>query len=113
MTDEEFWQALRDMPEPTPVDYRIYYNEQGELLFYSMEDVPGTYLTIDAETFSRSATNVVVQDGRLFEIINTTTAKLEHSSTGTPCDPDDVSIVVPETQEHQRWSKQRHGLKSN
>jgi len=56
---------------------------------------------------------VVVQDGQLFEIINTTTAKLEHSSTGTPCDPDDVSIVVPETQEHQRWSKQRHGLKSN
>jgi hypothetical protein len=80
MTDEEFWQVLRDMPEPKPVDYRIYYNEQGELLFYSMEDVPGTYLTIDAETFSRSATNVVVQDGQLFEIINTTTAKLEHSA---------------------------------
>ena len=80
MTDEEFWQALRDMPEPRPVDYRIYYNEQGELLFYSMEDVPGTYLTIDA---------------------------------GTPCDPDDVSIVVPETHEHQKWSKQRHGLKPN
>ena len=44
MTDEEFWQALRNMPEPKPVDYRIYYNEQGELLFYSMEDVPSTDL---------------------------------------------------------------------
>jgi hypothetical protein len=78
-----------------------------------MEDVPGTYLTINAETFSRSATNVVVQDGQLFEIVNTTTAKLEPSNTGTPCHPNDVSIVVPETHEHQRWSKQTHGLKPN
>jgi hypothetical protein len=113
MTDEEFWQALRDMPEPKPVDYRLYHNDQGEPLFYSMEDVPGTYLTVDADTFARSATNVVVQDGRLFEIVNTTTAKLQPSDTGTPCDPNDVSIVVPETHEHQRWSKQRHGLKPN
>ena len=113
MTDEEFWQALRAMPDPKPVDYRIYYNEQGELLFYSMDDVPGTYISIDADAFARSATNVVVQDGRLFEIVNTTTVKLQPSDTGTPCHPDDVCIVVPETHEHQRWSKQRHGLKPN
>ena len=113
MTDEEFWQALRDMPEPKPVDYRIYYNEQGELLFYSMEDRPGTYISIDAETFARSATNVVVQDGKLFEIVSTTTVKLKPGNTGTPCHPDDVTIVVPDTHEHQRWSKQTHGLKPN
>ena len=113
MTDEEFWQAVRNMPEPKPVDYRIYYNEQGELLFYSMDDVPGTYISIDADAFARSATNVVVQDGRLFEIVNTTTVKLQPSDTGTPCDTNDVSIVVPETHKHQRWSKQRHGLKPN
>jgi len=113
MTDEEFWQVLKDIPEPKPVFYRLYYNEQGEPLFYSMEDVPGTYLTIDADAFTRSATNVVVQDGKLFEIVNTTTVKLYPGDTGIPCHPDDVCIVVPETQEHQRWSKQRHGLKPN
>jgi hypothetical protein len=78
-----------------------------------MEDVPGTYLTIEAETLSLSATKVIVQDGQLFEIINTTTAKLEPANTGTPCDPDDVTIVVPETNQHQRWSKHRRGLKPN
>jgi hypothetical protein len=113
MTDEEFWQALRAMPGPKPVDYRIYYNEQGELLFYSMDDLPGTYISIDADAFARCATNVVVQDGKLFEIVSTTTVKLQPSDTGTPCHPDDVSIVVPETHEHQRWSKQTHGLKPN
>lgn len=113
MTDEEFWQALRNMPKPKPVDYRLYYNAQGELLFYSMDDLPGTYISIDAEKFALSATNVVVQDGKLFEIVNTTTAKLQPSDTGTPCHHEDVSIVVPETHKHQRWSKQRHGLKPN
>jgi hypothetical protein len=113
MTDEEFWQALRDMPVPKPLSYRLYYNEQGEPIFYTMDDEPGTYIDIDAETFARSATNVVVQDGRLFEIVSTTTVKLEPADTGTPCHPDNVCIVVPETQEHQRWSKKRHGLKPN
>ena len=84
MTDEEFWQALRDMPEPNPVDYRLYYNDQGEPLFYSMDDLPGTYISIDADAFARSATNVVVQDSKLFEIVNTTTTKSQPSDTGTP-----------------------------
>jgi hypothetical protein len=113
MTDEEFWQALRAMPEPQSLSYRLYYNEQGEPLFYTMEDEPGTYIDIDADAFARSATNVVVQDNKLFEIVNTTTVKLQPSDTGTPCHPDDVCIIVPETNKYQRWSKQRHGLKPN
>lgn len=103
MTEDEFWSILAAMPEPQPVFWRLYHDEDGKPITYSMEDLPGTYISIDAETYARACFAVKVKDGRLIEL-----AKLEQrlmpSDTGTPCYPDNVAIVVPETEPHQRWS---------
>jgi hypothetical protein len=107
MQIDEFWNILHDMPEPRPVFYRLYHQD-GVPLFYSMEDLPGTYIEIDAETFSKSPMHVRVRDGHLVESIWRTTARLVHSDTGTACYPDNVAIVVAETEPHQRWSKQTY-----
>jgi|688.fasta_scaffold359463_3 hypothetical protein len=107
MQINEFWGILHDMPEPKPVFFRLYHQD-GVPLFYSMEDIPGTYVEIDAETFSRSSMHVRVRDGKLVESIWRTTAKLVPSAHGTPCHPYNVAIVVPETEPHQRWSKQTY-----
>ena len=107
MQIDEFWSILRAMPEPKPVFYRLYHLD-GVPLFYSMEDRPGTYIEIDAETFSRSPMHVRVRDGRLVESVWRTTTRLVPSDTGTACHPDNVAIVVAETEPHQRWSKQTY-----
>jgi hypothetical protein len=107
MQINEFWSILHDMPEPQLVFYRLYHQD-GAPLFYSMEDLPGTYIEIDAETFSRSPMHVRVRDGQLVESIWQTTARLVPGDTGTPCHPDNVAIVVAETEPHQRWSKQTY-----
>jgi len=73
-----------------------------------MEDVPGTYIEIDAATFARSHTNMRVKDGKLVEIAWTTSTKLIPGDTGTPCDPTDVSIVVSEQQPNTKWSKRTY-----
>ena len=103
MNAEEFWSILHAMPEPQPVSWRLYYNEAGEPTTYSMEHLPGTYIDVDAETHARASFNVRVQDGRLIELKPAVT-RLAPSDTGTPCHPDNVAIVVSETEPHQRWS---------
>ena len=103
MNPEEFWAILHAMPEPQPVSWRLYHNETGEPITYSMEDLPGTYIDVDAETYARAPFNVRVQAGQLIES-KSSVRRLVPSDTGTPCYPDNVAIVVPDTEPHQRWS---------
>jgi hypothetical protein len=108
MTPDEFWSILHNMPETKPVFYRLYYDADGVPLFYSMEDQPGTYIEIDQATFARGASNVRVRDGKLVEITWTTTTKLVPGNSGSPCHPDNVAVIVAESQPHIRWSKRTY-----
>ena len=103
MNAEEFWAILHAMPEPNPIFWRLYYDTAGEPITYSMEDLPGTYIDVDAETFARSPMNVRVQAGRLIEL-KSAVRRLAPGDTGTACDHNNVAIVVAETEPHQRWS---------
>lgn len=108
MTPEEFWSILYSVPEPPTPFFRLYHDDQGRPLFYSMEDCPGTYIEIDQATFARGASNVRVQDGKLIEVTWATTTKLVPGNSGSPCHPDNVAVIVTEDQPHIRWSKQTY-----
>jgi hypothetical protein len=107
MDAEEFWAILHAMPEPQPVFWRLYYNQLGEPITYSMEDMPGTYIDVDPETYARAPWNVRVQAGRLIEA-KPSVRRLAPGDSGTPCHPDNVAIVVAQTEPHQRWSMKTH-----
>lgn len=103
MTEEEFWAALAPTPELTPPSYRLYYGEQGEPLFYSMEDLPGKYVIVDHSTYTNPPTHVRVVDGVLTVLKTTTVLKLQPSDTGTPCHIQNVSIIVDEAHPNKKW----------
>ena len=109
-TTENFWLALAEpVLEPAPIFFRLYYNERGEPVSYSMDDLPGNYIEIDAETYHRSSVNVRVVDGKLVPVVyKRPTSKLKPGTAGTACSTENVSVVVPESQPHIKWS-----LKSN
>jgi hypothetical protein len=107
MNWEEFikiWQESE--PHPKPIFFRLYYNDQGQPLSYSMEDMPGNYIDIDALTYQRSDFNVRVVDGKLVDIPKRTTViKLKPVGTGTPCDHTDVTVVVNSNEPNIKWDK--------
>lgn len=109
-TEENFWKAWAESPPgPAPVFFRLYYDEHGCPISYSMEDLSGNYIDIDAETYQLSSRNVRVIDGKLVHIKpKKTVSKLIPSTSGTACLIDNVSIVVSEQQPHIKWN-----IKSN
>ena len=112
MTEQEFWDILYAPVISYPIFYRLYH-DNGVPLFFSMEDLPGTYIEIDHETYSRNNSNVRIHNGRIIEFSQNIVSKITPGETGTPCHLDDVSIVVALDQPHQRWSKQTYGFESN
>jgi len=108
MTPEQLQQLFQTMPESPQPFYRLYHDDQGLPLFYSMTDEPGTYIEISQEDYHRNASNVRVRNGKLVEVTWKTTTKLIPSNCGTLCHPDNVAVVVAETQPHTRWSKRTY-----
>jgi hypothetical protein len=105
MNEEEFWSILQAIPEPKQIFYRLYYNDAGSPIIYSMEDLPGNYIDVDQSTYVLTPFNVKVIDGKLVYIKPVVTVKkLQPSITGTACDPQDVCIVVDTDQPHVKWT---------
>ena len=110
MNDQEFldfWNAI-EWPEVKQIHYRLYYNDQGQPLFYSHEDQPGKYIDITPEQFALQDMQVRVVDGILKPRKRPVPPKLVPSDTGTPCHPNDVAVVVSAQEEHQRWKLKKY-----
>jgi hypothetical protein len=87
---------LQAQPAPLPtIERRVYYDEQGHVLTYTCEDLPGNYIVVTAEQFSEARPDAIVRDGQLVY-----THKLSHVSrlapaaSGTPTSRHDVNILV-------------------
>lgn len=105
ITTNDLAKMFQDLPTPKPVFYRAYYNDDGTLVCYTMEDLPGKYIEIDQPTYARGLVNVRVIDGKLIEVVpKQTVKKLQPADNGTACDPHNVSIVVDESKPHVKWS---------
>ena len=106
-TTDNFFAAWGvNQADPAPVFFRLYYNEQGLPLYYSMEDLPGNYVEIDQDFYSRSPTNVRVLDGKLHILIqkHITPKLVPNQDHGVACSPQDVCIIVADDQPHIKWS---------
>jgi len=105
MTEQEFWAILQSAPEPKPIFYRLYYNDKGSPIIYSMEDLPDNYIEVDQQTYVSAPFNVCVVNGKLTYIKPVITVKkLQPADRGTACDPRDVCVVVTDDQPNQQWA---------
>ena len=108
LSEEELLQilqtAFQNLPQPKPIFYRLYYNDDGTPIIYSMEELPGNYIDVDQQTYVLTPFNVRVVDGKLTYVDPVITVKkLQPGDSGIPCSPDDVCVVVNDTQKHIKW----------
>jgi hypothetical protein len=71
-----------------------------------MEDLPGDYIEIDAESYALASFNVRVVDGKIKHMapkISVTKLRPDPEK-GTPCHPQDVCVVVNPDQAHTKWN---------
>lgn len=108
LTAEEFWKVLLEPLPQIEIFYRLYYNEDGTPVCYTMEDLPGNYIEVDKDTYLVGSHNVRVVNQELIHLPSVIALpKLRPSqSTGTACDPRDVCVVVNKDMPHTKWSLQ-------
>jgi hypothetical protein len=103
---DSFWQAVADhnwKADEKQLEYRVYYNDDGSIKFYSMEDLPGNYLVIDQDLFNQAKYDMRVKDGKLVRVSRQASWKLVPDVDGTACHPNNVSIVVKNYSNPQYW----------
>jgi hypothetical protein len=106
---DAFWQAVtqHDWAEPEiPLEFRIYYNDQGDIICYSMEDIPGNYIVTDQHTFNQFRTDLKVRDGKLIKITQSASWKLVPSESAEyACAASDITVVVPQDYNNKKYWK--------
>jgi hypothetical protein len=104
---DAFWQAANAhnwTPPEVRQEFRLYYDNTGNVLYYSMEDLPGTFLVIDRITFDQQRFDIRVKDGKIVKLNHPASWKLAPADAGTACHPQDITIVVDNNAENkQHW----------
>ena len=114
MTEQEFLEfwANYKWTDAIPVYYRLYYDDDGLLLFYSHDNLPGKYIDVTPEQCASQDRSVRVIGGKLVRQRTARMAKLVPADSGTLCHSQDVTIVVDD-QPGQYWKKTENVVNTN
>jgi hypothetical protein len=88
------WEA----PPIIKPEFRLYYDDKGNVLFYTCEKPEGNFIVIDAASFAEGRPDVRVVDGKISSAKpGSIVSKLIPDEDGTMCTEEDISIVVNKT----------------
>jgi hypothetical protein len=101
MSEEDYvitWEApIIEKPE-----FRLYYDDKGQVVTYTCEKLDGNYVIIDALTFAEARPDVRVVDGKVVRAgSGAVISRLYPAKTGVLSEAEDVSIITEA--EGQYW----------
>ena len=109
-TTKNFWQAFQDW-QATPVEYkppiqRLYYDDNGTPLFYVDQDLAGNYIDLDGASYIVADMQIRIVDGKIVKVKHPVYIKklVPNSESGTCCHPDNVCVVVNDTESCTKWN---------
>ena len=100
-----FFEALEQFNSTTPdihcdVEYRLYYDDNGQPLFYSTEELDGKYIVVSQTEHTQGRYDITIHNNKVVYPTEYIYQKLVHNEEGTECDINDVSIIG----NGQKWS---------
>lgn len=95
-----------------PVEFRLYYRDDGSVDFYTCEKPEGKFIIIDKNTFSEMRYDIKVIDNKIVKIVpGMTFSKLKPGDEGQSTAKQDVSVVVnSDYTDQQKWKLHIHEL---
>lgn len=104
--NEEGQVIIFEAPKVKSVEFRLYYDDEGKVLFYSGQEQEGKFIVVDSQTYAEGRMDLrIVNDKIVRTQDSAVVAKLKPNTIeGISCHKDDISIVVSERFKHkQKW----------
>ncbi len=97
------------------VEFRVYYDDKGNILCYTCEELEGNYLVIDSETYAAARPELKVIDGELVKLKSVIrVSKLIPADKGTKCTKENIGIVVSDEYDSITvWNKKEYEFRYN
>jgi hypothetical protein len=87
--------------------FKLYYNSDGSVNQYSMEDLPGDHIEIDADTFHACRYDVKIVKNKIISLSQTVISKYYQTDTAAEntvaTDPWDILLLVSTDEPHILW----------
>ena len=107
--DNEDYVIIWEAPAIEAPEFRLYFDDKGQVVCYTCEKLEGDYIVIDALTFAEARPDVRVVDGKLIKAGTTAVvSRLYPSDEGRLCEEEDVSVISEKT--GQYWKLKTHEL---
>jgi len=112
---EEDYVIVWEAPKIEKPEFRLYYDDQGKVLFYTCEKLEGNYIVIDSQTFAESRPDIRVIDGRISTVNPAfiVTKLMPCDKEGITCAMEDVSVIIASKTsiKKQNWKLRTYELR--
>jgi hypothetical protein len=90
---------LWEAPAIIKPEFRLYYDDKGNVLFYTCEKPEGNYIVIDATTYAIGRPDIRVIDGKISTVVASAVVSklMPNKEDGITCAEEDISIIVDKT----------------
>lgn len=94
------------------VEYRLYYDANGRVLFYTCEKPAGKFVVVDSQTYAEGRPDLRVIDGKISNVLPGQIVARLTPGGKIRCAKEDISIVVASRYrgKTQKWELQTHEL---
>ena len=96
MSENEEFITIWSAPTVIKPTFRLYYDDKGNVICYTCEQLEGNFIEIDSQTFAEARPDVRVVNGKISTVAsNLVISKLQpHDTEGVSKHTDDISVIV-------------------